>query len=257
MADDDVLALIDAPRAEGSPDGPLVVLVHGALDRATSFRLVIRHLHDLDVVAVDRRGYARSRHLPVAISLADHVADLFRIIADRPCVIVGHSYGGDVAIAAACERPAQVRAVGAFEPPMPWLPWWPETSAGSQAMSRSRDASTVAEVFMIRMIGERRWGSLPERTKEERRSEGEALLSDLRSIRRDPPFDVTAVPVPVVLGCGTESLPHQIANVRRVFEELPDVELVEIEGGRHGSHASKPLEFSHFVRRVVARAATL
>lgn len=255
MGHDELLALIDAPRAAGSPEGPLVVLVHGALDRATSFRLVIRHLHDLDVVAVDRRGYARSRHLPVASSVADHVDDLFRIIGDRDCIIAGHSYGADVALTAACRRPEQVRAVAAFEPPMPWLPWWPKMTAGSQAMaSGDGDAASVAEAFMIRMIGERRWASLPDRTKDERRAEGPALLSDLRSIRTDAPFDLHAVPVPVVLGCGTASMPHQIDNVHRIVKELPDAELVEIEGGAHGAHTTMPLEFAAFIRRAVTRA---
>ena len=214
---------------------------------------MIRHLHDLDVVALDRRGYARSRHLPVATSVGDHVRDLFAVVGERACVIVGHSYGGDVALTAACERPEQVRAVGAFEPPMPWLPWWPQTTAGSQAMARG-DAGDVAEAFMIRMIGERRWDSLPERTKADRRAEGNALLSDLRSIRTSPPFDVTKVPVPVVLGCGSDSMPHQIENVHRIVKAIPDAGLIEIEGGGHGSHATKPLEFAGFVRLAVERA---
>jgi pimeloyl-ACP methyl ester carboxylesterase len=36
--------------------GPVVVLVHGSLDRAASFSRVIRRLPDWGVVAYDRRG---------------------------------------------------------------------------------------------------------------------------------------------------------------------------------------------------------
>ena len=46
----------------GSP-GPLVVLVHGSMDRSGSWVRVVRELRDVHTVRYDRRGYGRSRHL--------------------------------------------------------------------------------------------------------------------------------------------------------------------------------------------------
>jgi len=40
--------------------------------------------------------------------------------------------GGVVALAAAQRRADLVRAVGAFESPMPWLEWWRMVSAGGR-----------------------------------------------------------------------------------------------------------------------------
>jgi len=106
-----------------SKDAPFVVLVHGTMDRSTSFHAVMGLLSDCSVLSYDRRGYARSRFAePPATSLADHVDDLLELIDGRAAVVVGHSYGGDVALAAAERRPDLVRAVGAFESPMPWIP---------------------------------------------------------------------------------------------------------------------------------------
>jgi len=81
MADDHQLALTERPAADGSADGPLVVFVHGSLDRAGSFARVTRRLPELHTVAYDRRGYHRSGHLlPVHDSLDGHVEDLLSVV---------------------------------------------------------------------------------------------------------------------------------------------------------------------------------
>src|SRR6202008_3024886 len=72
-----------------------IVLVHGTMDRASSFAKVRRHLDDLDVVTYDRRGYGRARDNKPT-SLEDHIEDLEAHL-DGPTVIVGHSLGGDLA----------------------------------------------------------------------------------------------------------------------------------------------------------------
>ena len=56
-------------------DGPLVVLVHGAMDRASSFGRVGRRLPDVPLVRYDRRGYGRSQP-GAAVGLAGHAGDL-------------------------------------------------------------------------------------------------------------------------------------------------------------------------------------
>ena len=108
------------------PGAPTVVLVHGSLDRGESFRRVMRRLPELTVVAYDRRGYQGSRAGGV-VGLDGHVADLVAILSEvrsrgaSPVVAVGHSLGGDVVLGAALADPRACDAVGAFEPPMPWL----------------------------------------------------------------------------------------------------------------------------------------
>src|SRR5687767_6620707 len=79
-------------------------------------------------------------------------------------VVVGHSSGGVVALAAAERRPDLVAAVGAFESPMSWMPWWPKQSAGGTAMQAASDPGDAVERFMRRMVGDERWESLPPKT---------------------------------------------------------------------------------------------
>ena len=125
------LHVVDHPASGPVGSSLVVVLVHGSLDRGTSFARVVRRLPDLHVVTYDRRGYHRSRPVaPLATTLEDHVADLVAVVDGRPSVLVGHSYGGDVALGAAAEAPDAVRAVGVYEPPLPWSDWWPRRASG-------------------------------------------------------------------------------------------------------------------------------
>lgn len=230
-----------------------VVFVHGALDRATSFERVRRHLSDVDTTTYDRRGYGRAVDaVPPARTFEDHVDDLLACLHDRPTVVVGHSLGGDIALTAAVRRPDVVRAVVSYEAPMPWEPWWPTDTAGAAAV-QAGDAAGAAEAFMRRMIGDRRWERLPERTKDARRREGAALLVDLAGLRAGRPFEPADVGVPVVVGVGSESRPHQVEAAPRLVASLPDAELVVIDGAAHGAHLSHPREFAGLVRRALAR----
>ena len=77
-----------------------MVLVHGAMDRNTSFARVAEALAPSPIVRYDRRGYGRSRPAGTG-PLAAHVDDLVAILGDDPAVVVGHSYGGLVALGAA------------------------------------------------------------------------------------------------------------------------------------------------------------
>jgi pimeloyl-ACP methyl ester carboxylesterase len=156
------------------------VLVHGSMDRSGSWVRVVRELRDLHTVRYDRRGYGRSRELGGG-TMDQHVADLFDVIAERPCVVAGHSYGAAVALVAAERRPDVVRGVVSYEGPMSWRDWWPRSSAGGRAVDQVRDGAAMgdaAERFLRRMIGDEKWESLPARTRDERRAEGEALLPD-------------------------------------------------------------------------------
>lgn len=252
------LFVLDTPSDDADPDAPVVALVHGTMDRATSFVRVAALLDDLHVVNYDRRGYARSQGVgPLTESIEDHVADLVSVLAGRPAVVAGHSFGGDVAIATAVRHPGLVVAVAAYEPPLPWLSWWPDDTAGNEAFRLAEEgrASEAAEAFMVRMTGEDAWARLPERTRAERRADGPALVADVRSLRHGPaPFLPAAVGVPVVVGVGTESPEHLRRTAPRLAEELPDAELVEFPGAGHGAHISHPGPFAAFVRRAVARA---
>ena len=236
----------------GGSGAPMVVFVHGSLDRSSAFLKVQRHLRDLHLVRYDRRGYAKSIALGAASSFDVQVDDLAAVVDDRPAVICGHSLGGVIALALAERSPELVRAVVAFESPMPWASWWPTATAGGAAVGGSDDDG-AAERFMRRLIGDDRWDELPEATRAQRRAEGPALLADLRSLREPAPqpYHPEGLRVPVVAAHGTESAPHHQETARRLAGLVPGAELAVIDGAGHGAHVSHPGELAALVRRAL------
>ena len=113
----------------GAVGGVHVVLVHGSLDRSAGLLKLGRQLdRRFRVSRYDRRGYGRSRPHPGPFTMAGQVDDLVALVssapdATTPCVIVGHSYGGNVALAVADRHPDLVAAVVTYESPLSWEPW--------------------------------------------------------------------------------------------------------------------------------------
>jgi pimeloyl-ACP methyl ester carboxylesterase len=219
-------------------------------------------------VTYDRRGYQRSRRaLPLNTTLDGHIDDLLAVIAGRPAVVVGHSYGGDIALGAALRDPGDpvIRAVVAYEPPMPWLGPWsrrppePATWAGSPASARGAeprdDPAAGAERFFRRMVGDAAWERLSESAKNERRADGPALEAELTAIRLPrAPFDVTTLAVPSTFGRGERSASRHRDTVAWLAAHTPGGELVELAGASHGAHLTHPDAFASIVRSAVARA---
>jgi pimeloyl-ACP methyl ester carboxylesterase len=239
-------------RGAGAP-GPLVVLVHGSLDRCAAFARVVANepLRGRHTIRYDRRGYGKSVDVGPPAGLEDHVDDLLAIVDGRPTVLFGHSFGGLVALVAATRAPGVVRCVAAYEPPQPWLPWWPGTSAGGAA-ARVAPAD-AAEAFLRRMVGDDRWEALPARTKEARRREGTALSAELASVRSAPelPLDPTALAVPVLVARGSRSSDHLRRSAAELAVAVPGAELVELQGADHGAHLTHPAEVARFIGRAI------
>ena len=256
-------------RHAGDAGGPgttfgRVVFVHGAMDRSTSFGKVRSRLRSLETVAYDRRGYAQScAVLPAATSFADHLDDLVGVVDGRPSVVVGHSYGADVALALAATRPDLVSAVVAFEPPMSWTTWWPDGRAGGGTLKigAEKGPAEAAESFMRRIVGDSVWERLGAATRLARRAEGQALLIDLGGLRTSSvaPFFAAAIRCPVVVGHGTRSAPHQRRSAHETVLSLcgsPRVELAAIAEAGHGAHVSHADEFAALVLRALELAET-
>lgn len=233
------------------------------MDRSASFARVAGRLGDLHVVRYDRRGYGRSRAARPPVGIEGDVEDLLEVVAAHASpgtssVVVGHSYGGVVALAAAARHPGTVAAVGAFEAPMPWLPWWPEITAGSAAVANGDpgdadgDPGDAAEAFLRRMLGDERWEALPAATRRNRRLEGPALAAEVASMHTGvAPFDLDVLAVSVVAGHGTRSA----ARHQRAAQELAKAtggQPFVVQGADHGAHLSHPHRFAEYVRTVVA-----
>lgn len=231
----------------GADDGGLIVAVHGAMDRSGSFVRFARELADrYRVLRYDRRGYARSLGCDGPISMDRHVGDLLELIAGRPAVVLGHSYGGNVAVAASVRAPNIVGVV-TYENPLPWMPWW--TGSTRQPLPQLAPAM-IAENFMRRVVGNRVWEELPETVKQQRRAEGDTLVAELAGIAVEP-WNAADVAVPLVAMYGE----HAEERHRRGAETMAAI------GGRGpaivvtGAGHNGPVTHPHAVAASVAELA--
>jgi pimeloyl-ACP methyl ester carboxylesterase len=119
-------------------EGPDVVFVHGITGN-----LAVWHLHIVPALAdrcrtltYDLRGHGRSGVPPTGYSLDDMAGDLLELLdaleLERP-IVVGHSYGADIALYLAAAHPERVSEVIAIEAALPameqlrdhteWIGW--------------------------------------------------------------------------------------------------------------------------------------
>lgn len=225
---------------------PLVVIVHGAMDRSGSFGRMARRLSEVSLLRYDRRGYGRSEP-GRAVALATHVEDLLNLVEGREAVVFGHSFGGTVALAAAAEPSSTFRSLVVYESPVPSVaPVVPFSHAPDE------DPAEVAERFMRSMIGDRIWQRLPAGTKAARRHEGAALLADLASVAGPArSIDVGSVRVPVMVAVGASSGRAAADRAACLAAELPAGELVVVPGAGHGVHLSDPAAAAGLVMAAV------
>jgi hypothetical protein len=155
--------------------------------------------------------------------------------------------------------PRSFEAIGAFEPPMPWLGFRRQQANGGQARGwppMSEDPAVEVEHFFSRMVSPGAWARLTDEGRADRVADGPALMGDLRSFRSsEPVFDVTALAVPAVFGRGGEgSAPHHRRGVEWLGENVPGASVFPIEAAQHGAHLSHPDHFAAMTRLVVEMA---
>ena len=232
-------------------DRPIVVLVHGAMDRSRSFRRVAEHLSDLRVVTYDRRGYGDSIDAEPAKGLPDHTADLLELIGTRHVTVVAHSAASHIAVLAAIENPDRIASVGLWEPAAPWMEFWPEKARESVArIAAAPSPGDVAERGVIAMAGEQAWNRLSESARQHRRAEGVAFVLDMVTGMTEP-YDWKDLHVPCIIGHGA-SWPH-VKTSPQLATALA-CPTFTIEEASHVAHLTHPAEFAQFVRRAVAEA---
>jgi pimeloyl-ACP methyl ester carboxylesterase len=225
----------------GPATGPVVVLIHGTLDRSSGMARLARATGQFrQVVRFDRRGYNDRWDHPGPLTVSGNVDDVEAIIGSETAILIGHSYGGQVALAAASRLPDRVVGVSTYETPLSWLSWWPTNTAGALGVLAGHQRA--AEEFMIRMIGQQRWDALPERTKEERRREGRALVEELSALRQGPSWESVDIHCPVICGVGSQASAHQQRAVAWLVDNIESASSTIIQGAGHGAHMSHPKE---------------
>lgn len=232
--------------------GPVVVGVHGGLDRGGSFARLARRLDGFQFVTYDRRGYQGSRG-PTDLSLNAHRDDLLSVLrslrSSGPAVVVGHSYGGVVGLAAALTGVRDIASLVTYEPPLPWI-----VKREGRMGPLSASPADEAESFFRRMISDSAWERLSAAEQESRRLDGPALYDDLQTIRRDDsPIDVAHLGVPWTYSYGEsdERREYYASVANELVRRVPHVRIAPLSHAGHGAHLTHPEGLARIVREHV------
>lgn len=231
-----------------------VVIVHGSMDRSAAFRQVTDHLQGRPVLGYDRRGWGRSRPLGgVDVNLQTHVDDLHTVLAELNTtpIVLGHSYGALVAMAAAAADPSRIAGIVAVEPPVRWLPWWPaddpwEQTVRSAAAEGGPEQATRA--LLTELLGPASRLHLARAQPSDLAADGEALISEMTDPTVDlPRFDPLTFPTHTVVVAGSRSATHHRDVAQRLAELMPHGRFAEIPGAGHAVHITHPRELAQRV----------
>ena len=240
--------------------GPAVVCIHSNASSSGQWRSLMELLAPkFHVIAPDSYGAGKSPPYRGA-SLQDEVA-LIEPLLRNAAALVGHSYGGAVALVAAlAHRP---KAMALYEPtlfavvdPPIEVEGIQDAVASAAAALAAGDASRAARAFIDFWMGPGSFDRMPERVQastaeQVRNIEGwkDALFGEPTPLAAFARLDM-----PVLLMVGKSSPLSSRAVAQRLERVLPRVEKVEFEGLGHMAPVTHPDKVNAAIAAFLARA---
>jgi pimeloyl-ACP methyl ester carboxylesterase len=247
----------DAYVREAGAGVPLVC-IHASASSSSQWRpLMDRLAGRFRTLAVDLHGSGKSPQWPAdrPLTLADEVAllePIFGSVGDR-FHLIGHSYGGAVALKAALAGPGRLRSLVLFEPVLFGL-----LNAEDPAQPAAREISavrddTIAAVdrgdldaaggrFVDYWMGAGAWASMPDTRRRPVATAMRKVKSEWHAVFEEPaPLSAFgALDVPTLCLVGSDSPASSRAVARLLAKTLPRVTEVEIEGVGHMGPVTHP-----------------
>lgn len=244
-----------------------VVCIHANASTSGQWRALMALLAPkFHVLAPDSWGSGKSPDWPSGqrISLRDEVEFLEPVFdkAGSPLVLVGHSYGAAVALIAALENPARIRAMVLYEPtlfavidaespPPNEADGIRHIAARAGAALDAGDRDAAAGLFIDYWMGPNAWQQMPEPRKQ-------AIAASSANVRRwahalftEPTpleaFSKLDMPVLYMTGKHSTAAAHGVA--RLLTGVLPRVEVMEFADLGHMGPVTHP----ETVNPVIAR----
>ncbi len=209
--------------------GPPVVMAHGLLIGSLAswyFTAGPELAREHRVRMYDLRGHGRSARPARGYDTTTLAADLDALTADLPAFdLVGHSWGGLVAVRFALAHPDRVRRLAIVEAPMP-----PSTAVddllGGDASPENLLAALPDSLRAAVATGKRQAARFV--------STVVALVRDtslIADVRREPTPEATSLRVPVLLAYGDRS--SCLAGGRALAQQIPGAMLHVLPGGHY------------------------
>jgi pimeloyl-ACP methyl ester carboxylesterase len=238
-----------------SGTGPAVVCLHANASSSSQWRALTELLAPrFRVLAADSYGAGKSPLPPPGgARLKDEVALLEPVLAraGERFSLVGHSYGGAIALVAATMFPERVHSLVLYEPTLFALveaqapaevDGIRNTVARAVAALDAGDPADAARHFIDFWMGPSSFDRMPERNREAI-ADAIVQVQGWKTALFDEPTPLAAfgaLRCPVLLLTGSASPLSSRAVARRLVTVLPNVEVVELQGLRHMAPVTHP-----------------
>ena len=249
--------------------GPAVLCFHSNASTSSQWRELMERLAPrFRVIAVDQLGAGKSPDWPNGTDgwLDDDlalVAPLVESIAG-PLHLVGHSYGGALALKTALRYGERVQSLAVYEPTLFALNYAAaqgiRDAAGDSAQAVERgDLDAAAERFLDFWMGKGAWQSIPEARRPPIAASMRAIRYWANALTHDatPASAFHALRVPVLYMVGARSPASSLGVFEVLSKVLPEVQVVRYEKLGHMGPVTHPDVVNEDIERFLARQLPL
>ncbi|HEX7256051.1 MAG TPA: alpha/beta fold hydrolase [Gaiellaceae bacterium] len=241
---------------EQTGEGPPLVLLHEGVVDSRIWEPVVPLLAEHHrVIRYDQRGFGRSPMPDGPYSVVD---DLLSVLDDaglEEAALVGASRGGNIAMAAALERPERVSALVLVGTGLPGRPlgveWTPEQVARWERAEAADDWTAMAELDM------EMWAPMGADAELRAMFVENAVFSNSEDPATDEPIaervsGITAPTLVVTAGRDVRGI-NEIGD--RLAREIPAAESAVVEDADHMVPWRAPEELSHLLLAFLSRTS--
>jgi pimeloyl-ACP methyl ester carboxylesterase len=217
---------------------PPVLLIHSGGFTSRQWRKLGEALApDYDVIAPDLLGYGASGAWPVGEPFHFRQdLEFLQSLLGEPAHLVGHSYGGFLALQLALARPELVRSIAVYDPVAFGVL---DRPIGELLKRWEPDASGIDEGWLQEFVdwwnGGGAWGRLPEETRNAFRSVGWKLHQEVVTLAADrtsrAAYATITAPTLLLGGATSPALERQV--VEALAGALPNARMKIVDGAGH------------------------
>jgi pimeloyl-ACP methyl ester carboxylesterase len=233
---------------EVAPDlarGELLLFIHGAGSNGNTWHHQIAAFAERhSPLAFDFPGHGRSGGMESLKSIAayrEHLCTFMEVLHMRPCVLIGRSMGGAVAMDLALTHPARVRALvlvataARFDLPQAMLDTWKTVMLGrasqpftTEAFSPKADFATMREAWM-----------------EQVKTDPRVRYFDLVACNQfNCSTQLGAITMPTLIVAGRDDTITPLDRAEMLHAGIAGSKLVVIDDAGHSVPTEKPAEFN-------------
>lgn len=232
-----------------------VILLHSSAASARQWAVLSHQLAgDYRLIAPDLIGYGQSGPFPGGdkLTLSDeaHMVHAMLDMLDEPAHLIGHSYGGAVALHTALEAPERVRSLGLYEPVSFFVlgkddPALHEIQGVARHVEDSIDKGdneTGMSGFVDYWNGPGTWDAIRPVTRAALAAVTPKLIHDFFAIMTEPDSHdaLSKLAIPTTIFCGSDTRIPARAVAETLAGLMPEARLEMIEGAAHMSPVMQP-----------------